>query len=104
LTTLLGREDLVYLAKLKEEVEAWQEMGEHVNALAKLHVEFTPEERSLFSVAWKNIVGSRRAAHRVVSALINKEKSKGIVLLRTTSLFYFDRRYFLSFFQFVEMT
>lgn len=64
------------MAKLKEEVEAWQDMGEHVNALAKLHVEFTPEERSLFSVAWKNIVGSRRAAHRVVSALINKEKSK----------------------------
>jgi 14-3-3 protein epsilon len=81
----LGREDLVYLAKLKEEVEAWQEMGEHVNALAKLHVEFTPEERSLFSVAWKNIVGSRRAAHRVVSTVLNKEKSKGFLFSHNRS-------------------
>jgi 14-3-3 protein epsilon len=79
----LGREDLVYLARLKEEIEAWQEMGEHVNALAKLHVELTPEERSLFSVAWKNIVGSRRAAHRVISALLNKEKAKGFLFAQS---------------------
>merc|ERR1712173_569721 len=35
------------------------------------------EERNLLSVAYKNAVGSRRAAWRIISSVEQKEKSKG---------------------------
>jgi len=41
-----------------------------------LNVELTVEERNLLSVAYKNVVGSRRASWRIVSSIEQKEKSK----------------------------
>merc|ERR1712014_290371 len=35
------------------------------------------EERNLLSVAYKNAVGSRRAAWRIISSVLQKETSKG---------------------------
>merc|ERR1712113_290108 len=39
--------------------------------------ELTVEERNLLSVAYKNAVGSRRAAWRIISSVKEKENSKG---------------------------
>lgn len=39
--------------------------------------ELSVEERNLLSVAYKNTVGSRRAAWRIISSVEQKEKSKG---------------------------
>ena len=39
--------------------------------------QLSSEERNLLSVAYKNSVGSRRAAWRTVSAIQNREAYKG---------------------------
>ncbi|CAE8603662.1 unnamed protein product, partial [Polarella glacialis] len=39
--------------------------------------ELSVEERNLLSVAYKNAVGSRRAAWRIITSISNKETSKG---------------------------
>merc|ERR1712039_683414 len=39
--------------------------------------ELSVEERNLLSVAYKNAVGSRRAAWRIITSVEQKEKTKG---------------------------
>lgn len=39
--------------------------------------ELTIEERNILSVAFKNVVGTRRAAWRVISLIERKETKKG---------------------------
>lgn len=48
-----------------------------MKAVASLQVELTVEERNLLSVAYKNVVGSRRASWRIVTSIEQKEESKG---------------------------
>ena len=57
-----SREDSVYLAKLAEQAERYEEMVENIKAVASSGKELSVEERNLLSVAYKNAVGSRRAA------------------------------------------
>jgi 14-3-3 protein epsilon len=45
--------------------------------VAHLKVELTVEERNLLSVAYKNVVGARRASWRIVSSIEQKEENKG---------------------------
>jgi 14-3-3 protein epsilon len=40
-------------------------------------VDLTVEERNLLSVAYKNVIGARRASWRIVSSIEQKEESKG---------------------------
>lgn len=40
-------------------------------------VDLTVEERNLLSVAFKNVIGARRASWRIVSSIEQKEESKG---------------------------
>lgn len=39
--------------------------------------ELTVEERNLLSVAYKNVIGARRASWRIVSSIEQKEESRG---------------------------
>jgi len=71
------REDKVYLAKLAEQAERYDEMVEAMKRVAALNVELTVEERNLLSVAYKNVIGARRAAFRIISSIEQKEHSKG---------------------------
>ncbi|GIQ86689.1 14-3-3 protein, partial [Kipferlia bialata] len=71
------REDYVYMAKLNENAERYDEMVDNIKAIAKLGGELSVEERNLLSVAYKNVSGTRRAAWRIVSSIEHKEQNKG---------------------------
>eukprot|EP00088_Acartia_fossae_P040833 TRINITY_DN4257_c0_g1_i1.p1 TRINITY_DN4257_c0_g1~~TRINITY_DN4257_c0_g1_i1.p1 ORF type:complete len:264 (+),score=88.19 TRINITY_DN4257_c0_g1_i1:123-914(+) len=70
------REDKVYKAKLAEQAERYDEMVEAMKNVAGMDVELTVEERNLLSVAYKNVIGARRASWRVISSIEQKEESK----------------------------
>jgi len=72
------REELVYLAKLAEQCERYDEMGSYSTQFAKSgNQELSMEERNILAVAFKNVVGTRRAAWRVLSSIQKKENIKG---------------------------
>ncbi|KAF9430784.1 14-3-3 protein [Podila epigama] len=71
------REQHVYLAKLAEQAERYEEMVEHMKAVAFDDAELSVEERNLLSVAYKNVIGARRASWRIVSSIESREKVKG---------------------------
>merc|ERR1711962_690939 len=76
-TTMADREDKVYKAKLAEQAERYDEMVEAMKNVASMDVELTVEERNLLSVAYKNVIGARRASWRIISSIEQKEESKG---------------------------
>jgi len=71
-----SRDKHVYFAKLAEQAERYDEMAEHMESVGKADTELSVEERNLLSVAYKNAVGSRRAAWRIITSIEQKEKSK----------------------------
>ncbi|KAG1367920.1 putative 14-3-3-like protein GF14 omicron [Cocos nucifera] len=71
------RENFVYVAKLAEQAERYDEMVESMKNVAKLDVELTVEERNLLSVGYKNVIGARRASWRILSSIEQKEEAKG---------------------------
>lgn len=71
------REESVYMAKLAEQAERYDEMVDSMKKVARMEVELTVEERNLLSVAYKNVVGARRASWRIVSSIETKEDNKG---------------------------
>ena len=55
-----------------------EEMVEYATEFAKAGGdELNLEERNILSVAFKNVVGTRRAAWRVLSSIEKKENNKG---------------------------
>lgn len=74
---VLSREELVFKAKVCEQTERFEDMLELMKTLITEHSqELSVEERNLLSVAYKNSVGPRRSAWRVLVSLENKEESK----------------------------
>jgi len=73
----MSREKNVYFAKLAEQAERYDEMADYMEQVGKTGDELSVEERNLLSVAYKNAVGSRRAAWRIITSVEQKEKSKG---------------------------
>jgi len=71
------RSENVYLAKLAEQAERYDEMVDAMKKVACLNVELTVEERNLLSVAYKNVIGARRASWRIISSIEQKEENKG---------------------------
>jgi 14-3-3 protein epsilon len=74
-----SREEMVYMAKLAEQAERYEEMVEFMEKVvaAAGTGELTVEERNLLSVAYKNVVGARRASWRIVSSIEQKEEGRG---------------------------
>ncbi|KAJ4421101.1 hypothetical protein N0V85_000324 [Neurospora sp. IMI 360204] len=66
-----------FLARLCEQAERYDEMVTFMKEVAKLGGELTVDERNLLSVAYKNVVGTRRASWRIISSIEQKEESKG---------------------------
>jgi len=70
------------LAKLAEQAERYDDMADYMENLtvqvtSVLSNELSNEQRNLLSVAFKNVVGSRRSSWRVVSSIEQKLEGSG---------------------------
>lgn len=75
-----AREENVYMAKLAEQAERYEEMVEFMEKVSGAlsgSDELSVEERNLLSVAYKNVIGARRASWRIISSIEQKEESRG---------------------------
>lgn len=52
-------------------------MVEYMKEVAKTGEELSVDERNLLSVAYKNVIGTRRASWRIISSIEQKEEAKG---------------------------
>ena len=75
-----ARTQALALAKLAEQAERYDEMVEYMKKVASAMQkgqDLSLEERNLLSVAYKNVVGARRASLRIIGSIETKEKEKG---------------------------
>ncbi|CAH8447001.1 unnamed protein product [Schistosoma turkestanicum] len=63
----ITQEDLVQIARLAEQAERYDDMAAAMKRYTEMKCELGNEERNLLSVAYKNVVGARRSAWRVIS-------------------------------------
>jgi len=75
------RKDLVFMARTAEIAERYEDMCKFMRALVKNNAkaDLTVEERNLLSVAYKNVIGARRASWRT----LNVEENKDNELIKT---------------------
>lgn len=69
------REELVYRAKLAEQAERYDDMVSCMKGVIDIggdKVVLSVEERNLLSVAFKNVIGARRASWRIISSIQSK--------------------------------
>ena len=71
------REELIYMAKITEQTERFEDMLDYIKKVAQSGQELSVEERNLLSVAYKNSIGSRRTAWRAISSIEQREEQKG---------------------------
>jgi len=70
----MSKQDLVMMAKLAEQAERYEDMVTYMKQLTSLGEKLTDEQRNLLSVAFKNVVGVRRSAWRIISNFEAKDK------------------------------
>ena len=71
------KEERLFLAKIAEQSERYDDMSREMKAIVQNDGKpLTDEERNLLSVAYKNVVGTRRSAWRVISFLEQKTVDK----------------------------
>lgn len=69
--------ELVEMAKLAEQAERYDDMVKYMKELTQKGEKLSDEQRNLLSVAFKNVVGARRSAWRIISSIENKAAEKG---------------------------
>lgn len=67
---------LVEMAKLAEQAERYDDMVNYMKDLTKKADKLSDEQRNLLSVAFKNVVGARRSAWRIISSIESKQLEK----------------------------
>jgi 14-3-3 protein epsilon len=67
----------VYEAKLAEQAERYDDMIASMKKVATMGSDLSVEERNLLSVAYKNVIGARRASWRVLASIEQKETERG---------------------------
>jgi len=66
------------LAKLAEQAERYDDMADYMeNLTVQVTDGLSNEQRNLLSVAFKNVVGSRRSSWRVISSIEQKLEGSG---------------------------
>ena len=75
--TASTRDEFIYMAKITEQTERFEDMIDAMNKVVQANANLTVEERNLLSVAYKNTIGSRRTAWRALSSIEKKEEQKG---------------------------
>lgn len=71
---MTSREEVIYMTKLTEQTERFEDMVNYVKKVVQMDQELSIEERNLLSVAYKNSIGGRRTAWRVLSSIESKEE------------------------------
>ncbi|KAL8510864.1 hypothetical protein ACS0TY_017613 [Phlomoides rotata] len=71
------REATVYVAKLAEQVERYDDMVDAMKHVAKMGIELAADERDLLSTGYWNVIGRRRNSWGALSKLEKKEESEG---------------------------
>lgn len=71
------REHEVYLAKLAEQAERYDDMAMHMRKASLLGSELDGKERNMLAVGYKQAVGMRRTAWRIVCNRELEEEAKG---------------------------
>jgi len=69
--------ELVEMAKLAEQAERYDDMVKYMKKLTMKGEKLSDEQRNLLSVAFKNVVGARRSAWRIISSIEQKQSDKG---------------------------
>lgn len=69
--------ELVEMAKLAEQAERYDDMVKYMKELTTKGEKLSDEQRNLLSVAFKNVVGARRSAWRIISSIEQKAADKG---------------------------
>ena len=77
----MTRDELIYMAKVCEQTERFDDMLIYMKKVLDFKETLTVEDRNLLSVAYKNSVGTRRTAWRVLSSIETKEEAKGSAFL-----------------------
>lgn len=80
------RDEHIYMAKVCEQTERFDDMLTYIKKVLDFNEDLSVEDRNLLSVAYKNSVGTRRTAWRVLSSIETKEEAKNstfLPLLRT---------------------
>lgn len=73
----MDRQDLVGRAKLAEHTEQYDVMVDCMKTVVtNFGSDFTQEERTLLSVAYKQAVGERRNSYRVLNSYVDKERNR----------------------------
>merc|ERR1712054_527536 len=75
-TNTMSREDNIFMAKICEQTERFEDMIEYMKKGAMTDQELSIEERNLLSVAYKNAIGSHRTAWRALTSIETKEEAK----------------------------
>lgn len=71
------RDDFIYLAKMSEQCERYDEMLGFVRRFVSMSDSLlTPDEKAVFAAAYKNAVGNRRAELRVLTVIEQKEQRR----------------------------
>ncbi|KAG2468365.1 tyrosine 3-monooxygenase/tryptophan 5-monooxygenase activation protein, theta polypeptide a [Polypterus senegalus] len=71
----MEKTELIQKAKLAEQAERYDDMAAAMKNVTEQGGELSNEERNLLSVAYKNVVGARRSAWRVISSI--EQKTEG---------------------------
>ncbi len=68
-------EEKIFLARVAEQAERFEDMVDFLeDVLKERHGDVNPDERNLLSVAFKNLISSKRAACRTISAIEQNPK------------------------------
>jgi 14-3-3 protein epsilon len=69
------------LAKITEKSEKYEETIKFMNNIALMNVEFSSEERNLFSIGYVNLINKKRFSLTVLKQKISKEDENNSTLL-----------------------
>jgi 14-3-3 protein epsilon len=70
------RDEYVYLAKLYERAERFDDMVNAISAFVQLEPNLSNDERNILSAGYKNIISSKRASWRLLHSIESKEEKK----------------------------
>jgi len=71
-----ARDKNIFLAKVSDQAERYEEMISHMKSIVDSGATLTYEERDLLNIAYKNAIGSKRSAWRVISSVLQRESDE----------------------------